>query len=142
MKANLLGVLLAFSVASSACQVAAPPPVETVDPALSASVLSEVPSDLANRTYLDFGGKVALVGYTLDPTGTAAPGSHVKLTLYWQSLSALGPGWNLFTHLVIPRQPHRVLDNAGPMRKLVPAAAGGQRQAFPSSDRVGMMCRG
>ncbi|HEX3777585.1 MAG TPA: hypothetical protein VHV51_24115 [Polyangiaceae bacterium] len=109
-----------------------------LDPSLSQYVLSELPSDVPNRTYIDFGGKVALVGYAIEPTGVAAPGSHVKLTLYWQSLGKLGPGWGLFTHLVIPHRPHRLLDSAGPLRKSVPAAGGGEHQALgPSAWEVG-----
>ena len=135
VKNAFLGAALALSLGAVGCQSAgAPAQAAAVDPALAQYVLAEVPSDLPNRCYLDFGGKVALVGYAIEPTGVAAPGSHVKLTLYWQSLSALGPGWGLFTHLVIPRQPHRLLDSAGPLRKLVSSADGGQRQALgPSS---------
>lgn len=131
----LLGGAFALGLACSACQAApAPAAVETLDPALAQYVLTDVPSDLPNRSYLDFGGKVALVGYAIEPKGVAVPGSHVKLTLYWQSLSPLGPGWGLFTHLVVPGQPHRMLDGSGPLRKLVPAEGGAERQALgPSS---------
>ena len=134
-KTAWLGAALALSLTCVACQTVGPAPAaaETLDPALAQYVLSSVPSDVSNRTFLDFGGKVALVGYAIEPTGVAAPGSHVKLTLYWQSLSPLGPGWGLFTHLAIPRQPHRLLDGAGPLRKSVPAADGGQRQALGPS---------
>ena len=125
-------------VACFACQSAPPPAAESVDPALAQYVLSAVPSDVGERCFLDFGGKVTLVGYTISPVGVVPPGSHVKLTLYWQAQSPLAPGWSLFTHLVIPRQDHRLLDTAGPLRKLVPAAVGGQRQALgPSSWQPG-----
>ena len=134
-KATPLGAALCLSLACVSCQQASPAPVaaEALDPSLAQYVLADVPSDVPNRCFLDFGGKVALVGYAIEPTGVAAPNSHVKLTLYWQSLSPLGPGWGLFTHLVIPRQPHRLLDSAGPLRKLVSAAGGGQRQALGPS---------
>ena len=124
---------LALCAATSACQTSAPVVKEESDPAFAQYVLSELPTDLPNRLYLDFGGKEALVGYAIEPDGVAAPGSHVKLTLYWQSLGQLGPGWGLFTHLVIPGQAHRLLDSAGPLRKSVPASDGGQRQAFGPS---------
>jgi hypothetical protein len=134
VKAVLFGVALALSSASVGCQPgSAPAAAQAIDPALAQYVLSDVPTDVPNRCYLDFGGKVALVGYAIDPAGIATPGSHVKLTLYWQSLSPLGPGWGLFTHLVIPRQPHRLLDSEGPLRKLVPSADGGERQALGPS---------
>jgi hypothetical protein len=131
MNKTLLGLAFALSLGLPGCQSAQPAPAaDALDPALTQYVLSDVPKDIPNRCYLDFGGKVALIGYAIEPSGVAAPGSHVKLTLYWQSLSPLGPGWGLFTHLVIPRQPHRLLDGAGPLRKLVPGAEGGQRQAL------------
>jgi hypothetical protein len=135
LKKNLFGAALALGLAGNACQAAPPPAaIAAIDPALVQYVLSDVPTDVPNRCYFDFGGKVALVGYAIEPVGIATPGSHVKLTLYWQSLSPLGPGWGLFTHLLIPRQPHRVLDGSGPLRKSVPAEGGGERQALgPSS---------
>ena len=133
-KTTLFGAALALSLTCLICQASGPAPAPAaIDPALAQYILSDVPSDVPNRTYLDFGGKVALVGYAIDPAGVAAPGSHVKLTLYWQSLSPLGPGWGLFTHLVIPHQPHRLLDSSGPLRKSVPDADGGQRQALGPS---------
>ena len=134
-KRTFLGAALSLSLGCFSCQQAGPAPAaaDALDPGLAQYVLSDVPSDVPNRCYLDFGGKVALVGYAIDPVGVAAPGSHVKLTLYWQSLSPLGPGWGLFTHLTIPRQPHRLLDGSGPLRKSVPDASGGQRQALGPS---------
>jgi len=125
---------LAFASLSSGCQTsAAPAPKAEVDPALAQYVLAELPSDVPNRVYLDYGGKVALVGYAIEPKGVVAPGTHVKLTLYWQSLGQLGPGWGLFTHLVIPGQPHRLLDGAGPLRKAAPGSTGAEHQAFGPS---------
>jgi hypothetical protein len=134
-KKNLFTAALALGLAGSACQVAPPPAaVAAIDPSLAQYVLSDVPTDVPNRCYFDFGGKVALVGYAIQPVGIASPGSHVKLTLYWQSLSPLGPGWGLLTQLLIPRQPPRVLDGSGPLRKSVPAEGGGERQTLgPSS---------
>lgn len=123
----------ALGVSASACQTSAPAAKAEVDPALSQYVLSELPKDVPHRTYLDFGGKVALVGYAVEPDGVAAPGSHVKLTLYWQSLGQLGPGWGLFTHLAIPGQPHRLLDSSGPLRKSAPGSDAAQGQAFGPS---------
>jgi hypothetical protein len=136
LKKVLCGLSLAVGLTCGACQQpsAAPAAAEAIDPALAGFVLSDLPSDVPNRCFLDFGGKVALVGYAIDPVGVASPGTHVKLTLYWRSTGALGPGWGLFTHLVIPREPHRLLDSAGPLRKLVPAAGGGQRQALGPSE--------
>jgi len=136
MHKSLFGVALALGLTGSACQQpsAAPAAANAIDPALAGFVLSDLPSDVPNRCYLDFGGKVAIVGYAVEPAGITSPGTHVKLTLYWRSMGSLGPGWGLFTHLLLPRQPHRLLDSAGPLRKLVPAEGGGQRQALGPSE--------
>jgi hypothetical protein len=134
LKTTVLGAVFCLGLASTSCQQGDPPAAAVaLDPALAQYVLADVPTDVPNRCYLDFGGKVALVGYAVEPAGVAAPGSHVKLTLYWQSESPLGPGWGLFTHLVIPHQPHRLLDGSGPLRKPVPDENGGQRQALGPS---------
>jgi len=125
--------VLALAALTSGCQRSTPATPPEIDPALTQYVLSELPTDLPNRVYLDYGGKVALVGYAIEPKGVVAPGTHVKLTLYWQSLGQLGPGWGLFTHLVIPGQPHRLLDSAGPLRKAAPGSTGAEHQAFGPS---------
>ena len=65
----LLGAL-AFSCASPGTS-----DDKKVDPALQQYVLSAVPVDVPNPTFVDFGGKVHLVGYEVTPQGTAAPGS-------------------------------------------------------------------
>jgi hypothetical protein len=144
MKSQRLPAAVALSligVTCLACQTPRAVPADTVDPALSRYVISAVPSDVTNRCYLDFGGKVALVGYTIEPLGVVAPGKHVKLTLYWQALTPLAPGWSLFTHLLVPRQAHQIsLDDAGPLRQSVPSQSGGKRQALsPSLWQSGMV---
>jgi hypothetical protein len=109
---------------------------QRIDTALEAYVLDSIPSDLENRTYIDFEGKMHLIGYALEPKEVAPPGSQVKLTLYWQSLSPLGRGWQLFTHLLGPggeQIPSGNVDNVGPLRQLKPAAAGEQAQTLPPS---------
>lgn len=52
----------------------------------------------------DFGGKVGLLGYDLQPapTATLAPGQAVHLTLYWKSEGVLNDSYKVFTHLVGP----------------------------------------
>lgn len=66
-------------------------------------VLDAVPADVPHRTFIDFEGKVQIVGYSLEPQGIVKPGETVKLTLYWVPTTRLGPGWRLFTHLLDPR---------------------------------------
>ena len=98
----------------------APPKQEPakLSPALQAHVLDAVPSDIQHRMFVDFGGKVHLLGYNIEPEGVVAPGGKVKLTLYWQSIARLGPGWGLFTH-VLDARGHRAanIDNVGPLRE-------------------------
>ncbi|HVR21081.1 MAG TPA: hypothetical protein VMS65_15320, partial [Polyangiaceae bacterium] len=48
--------------------------------------LSAVPTDVKHPTFVDFGGKVQLVGWEMSPGGVAAPGSTISLKLYWQSV--------------------------------------------------------
>jgi hypothetical protein len=91
-----------------------PPPAE-----LDSYVLDAVPADIDQRTFIDFEGKVQIIGYSLEPKGVVKPGDKIKLTLYWQSVSKLGRGWKLFTHLLDPNG--KVLkdgnvDKAGPLR--------------------------
>lgn len=90
-----------------------------VEPALRANVLDGVPSDIQHRLFIDFGGKVHLLGYSVQPDGVVAPGKKFKLTLYWQPIAKLGPGWKLFTHILDTRG--RLIgndDNVGPLREL------------------------
>ncbi len=58
-----------------------------------------LPEDVKNRTLVDFGSKMQLVGYDVSPEGTARPGTGLHVTLYWKRSGDLGPGWGLFTHL-------------------------------------------
>lgn len=66
---------------------------------IAASVLDRLPEDVAHRTFVDFGGKLHLVGYDVSPSTNAGPGDTIRLKLYWKPVSRLEPGWNLFTHL-------------------------------------------
>ena len=44
-----------------------------------------------NRLFVDFEGKVHLIGYDVEPKSAAAPGSTLKLTLYWRSVRQARP---------------------------------------------------
>lgn len=66
---------------------------------LAANAIAALPNDVPHRTFVDFGGKLHLVGYDVSPESSASPGSTVRLKLYWKPVSRLDPGWNLFTHL-------------------------------------------
>lgn len=64
---------------------------------LSTNTVATLP-EAAHRTFVDFGGKVHLLGYELSPE-SGGPGDTLQLKLYWKVVSRLAPGWSLFTHL-------------------------------------------
>ena len=105
-----------------------------IDPTLESHVLESVPSDIQDKLYVDFEGKLALIGYALEPKSGAAPGSKLNLTLYWHSTAPLGPGWSLFTHLLDVRGVQvKNADNEGVLRRLTSDKNGMQRQTLPPS---------
>ncbi len=113
----VLGVMLALggcATAPSAPQEEEPLPAE-----LDSYVLDAVPADIQHRTFIDFEGRVQIVGYSLKPEGVIKPGDNVELTLYWKASSKLEPGWRLFTHLLDPtgqRLKDGNKDDVGPLR--------------------------
>jgi hypothetical protein len=105
-----------------------------IDPTLESNVLDGVPSDIAQKSYVDFEGKLALIGYAIEPKGVVSPGAKLNLTLYWQSSAPLGPGWSLFTHLLDTRGIQvRNADNEGALRRLTSDKDGRPRQTLPPS---------
>jgi 4-amino-4-deoxy-L-arabinose transferase-like glycosyltransferase len=52
-----------------------------------------------NPVHLNFEGKLALVGYSLD-FRAAAPGEKLGLTLYWQALQPMTENYTVFTHIL------------------------------------------
>lgn len=86
-------------------------------PELKALVLDEAPSDVPNPTFVDFGGKAALVGYALEPARLAAPGSKLTLKLFWRSLSKLSDGYRVYTELVTPGGTRFPIEGTGPVRQ-------------------------
>lgn len=124
------GALCALLAALSSC--AAPRETAKVDPTLESFVLDHTPDSIEHRLFIDFGGKVHLLGYDLEPDGVTGPGSTIDLKLYWKCVDKLPPGWNLFTHL-LNEYGQRIgnFDNAGPLRTL---KADGNTQTLPPSD--------
>jgi hypothetical protein len=53
----------------------------------------------ATRTFIDFGGKVQLVGYEFSPDRAVQPGGALSAKLYWRRVGPLQPDWSLFTHV-------------------------------------------
>ena len=73
------------------------------DPELLALEAKALPPESAHRAFIDFGGKIALVGYELGTTGPVSGGSEIGLTLYWQASAPLEPGWELTTEVLSQR---------------------------------------
>ncbi len=82
-------------------------------------ILDAVPSDIPNKIDINFENKVHIVGYKVEPTGKAGPGTDVKLTMYWRCDEKVDDGWSLFTH-ILDSNNERILniDNVGPLREI------------------------
>jgi len=89
----LVSSLLAFA---PAC---APAEKQAAASDLAAFAHERLAEDVKHPTFIDFGSKVALVGYDIAPEDTAHPGEPVRLSLYWRRSGRLEPGWALFTHI-------------------------------------------
>lgn len=102
-----------------------------LDPKLEQYVLTRLPKTVEQETYLDFDGKVQLLGYDISPKDVAPPGSKISLTLYWQRTGTLDEGWKLFTHL-LDAQGRQIAqyDKSGPLRE----GASDDEQALGPSD--------
>lgn len=84
---------------------------------LASFLVAEIP-ETAQREYIDFGGKLVLVAHELSPSGKAGPGQSVNAKFYWKPMSAVSPGWGLFTHLEDAQgRQIRNFDEVGPFRK-------------------------
>jgi hypothetical protein len=62
-----------------------------------------VPEGLSNAARIDFGGRIALVGYHLDRR-VAAPGEEIMLTLYWQGQRSMATDYTVSAQLVDAQQ--------------------------------------
>jgi hypothetical protein len=125
-------LLLSLVLLLGGCAVERETTAEEPLPAeLDSHVLDAVPADIQNRTFIDFEGKVHIIGTAIEPQGVVRPGETVKLTIYWMPVSKLEPGWRLFTHLTDVRG-QRIgrenYDNIGPLRQ-----PSGEDQALPPS---------
>lgn len=136
MKLVRFSTVLLLAALTGAC--ASTPEAEPSERAeLAGHVLPSLPSDLPNRTLVDFSGFVQLVGYEITTETPARPGSSVKLKLYWQSVKKLSPGWSLFTHVITsPRKKPYAFDDVGPLRSLVEDPVFGKRQKLGPSEWI------
>ncbi len=129
MRRGVFGLFLLLA----ACVEPSPKRRQGVPPNL-ARYVTDVPPEPAHRLDYHFDGKIRLFGYRLDPEGPVQPGQQVKLTLYWQAMERIEPGFSLFTHLGDARghrYPTGNFDNVGPLRE--PSRGG---QALPPGDWV------
>ncbi len=124
---------LVLALALTACVDPSPKRRREV-PARLARFVTDTPPEPQHRLDYLFDGRIRLFGYRLDPDGPVQPGESVKLTLYWQAMERIEPGFMLFTHLGDARgqrYPSGNFDNVGPLRE---ATGGGQ--ALPPGDWV------
>src|SRR5262245_41047364 len=92
--------LLACLLTTAACIGDPPGLTKQQETQLAQYILAEAPADLT-KIDVDFGGKVHVVGYAVEPKQAAyPPGTNVKVTLVWRCDEGLSSGWQLFTHLV------------------------------------------
>jgi hypothetical protein len=121
MHALAVGVLALFT----AVGCAQPQAQEGEAPAelsaeLKSLVLDEAPSDLPNPLFIDYGGKVALLGYALEPATLAPPGSKISLKLFWRASSKLAEGYKLYTELVTAGGKRFEVEGGGALRQGLP----------------------
>ncbi len=57
---------------------------------------------LPNATAVNFGGRIALVGYDVTDR-RVSPGQSLGLTLYWRALQPMSENWSVFAHLLDER---------------------------------------
>jgi hypothetical protein len=111
-------------LSASVCAGCAQAPASTAEPTekpeltpeLKSLVLEQAPSDIPHPLYVDFNGKAELVGYALEPEGTAAPGSKLTLKLYFRSTGALDAGYAPFAELVTGGGRRIEVSGSGPMQ--------------------------
>lgn len=125
--------LIGWGAALGACSNSSNNQVDLA--ALEQYILAAPPEDIGVKLDVHFDNKIVLLGAKLEGPAVAAPGSRLKLRLYWKVNEALGEdGWRLFTH-VLDGSGERIMnaDNVGPLRQLV-----GNRQAlWPSAWQAG-----
>lgn len=77
---------------------------------------------IAHSLEADLGGLVRLRGFDLSPAGETAPGSEVRLTLYWESLATMETDYKVFVHLSDEAEQIRGQHDAHPVDALAPTS--------------------
>jgi hypothetical protein len=117
MQALAVGLLVLGAVGCSRSSAQDAEEKAELGPELKSLVLEQAPSDLPNPSFVDFGGKVQLLGYALEPTQLAAPQSKVSLKLFWRSTGKLSEGFRPYTELVTPAGKRFDIQGTGPVRQ-------------------------
>ena len=133
MKGHPARTIALLGALAGACASPGSVDSQKIDPAIQRYVLAEVPADVPNPTFVDFGGKVHLVGYEVSPRDKATPGSTVTLKLYWRSVKKVARGVHLFTHLTGSDGKVHEFDDVGPLRETVSDSALGKVPRLPPS---------
>jgi hypothetical protein len=92
---------------------AAPAGSDQGDAPSDRSALDSLPKDVGERSRVDFGGAVELLGWDVDPKTDARPGSSVHVRLYWRALKRLSSGWRFTTELTAPQVDQAVAQAGG-----------------------------
>jgi hypothetical protein len=122
MHARALGVLALLVAGCAQPQLKEGEQNPELSAELKSLVLDEAPSDLPNPTFIDYSGKVALIGYSVEPSTLAAPGSKISLKLFWRSSSKLSGPYKLYTELVTAGGKRFEVEGGGPLRSLAPSS--------------------
>jgi len=67
----------------------------------------------------DFGGRIALLGYTLEPE-PVHPGETLRVILYWKAQQPMAESYTVFTHLLDPEGRQVGQEDSMPMSNLHP----------------------
>lgn len=107
--------LAALALATTGCERSSRADAQAAAGALAAHELSRLPKEGVNHAFADFGGKLHLVGYALEPNDSVRPGGKLTLRLYWRSVAPLSPGFRLTTYLIAGRRVE-TFETGGPLR--------------------------
>lgn len=66
---------------------------------LSRVTVDPRPGEVPNPLHVNFGGKIALRGYALEPRA-AEPGETARLHLYWETLAPISVDYHVFAHVL------------------------------------------
>jgi len=92
-----------------------------------------VPADVQHPTFVDFGGKLHLLGWDMSAASVAPPGSTVSVKFYWRSVKKVPLCYRLYTHLTGPDGKVHAFDDVGPLRASTEMETGKVPRFAPSA---------